>query len=72
MIKKAGLEDKIESSIEVEENYQIKKVVGYGATSTVYKAIYFKKGDPSQQGLSENEIHRLKKTVAIKRVKDIF
>lgn len=46
MIKKAGLEDKIESSIEVEENYQIKKVVGYGATSTVYKAIYFKKRGP--------------------------
>jgi hypothetical protein len=59
MIKRAGLEDKIESSIEVEENYQIKKVVGYGATSTVYKAFYFKNGDPFKQNISEIEMAKV-------------
>jgi hypothetical protein len=41
MIREAGLEDMIDSNIEVEENYKIKKVVGFGATSTVYKAFYY-------------------------------
>lgn len=47
MLKRAGLLDKIDKEIEVEDNYQIKKVVGYGATSTVYKAHYFKNGNPT-------------------------
>lgn len=42
-IKEAGLENEIEDSIEVEANYKIKKIVGYGATSTVYKAHMFNK-----------------------------
>ena len=37
-IREAGLEKEIDDSIEVEANYKIKKIVGYGATSTVYKA----------------------------------
>ena len=40
-IKQAGLENEIEDSIEVEANYKITKIVGYGATSTVYKAKMF-------------------------------
>ena len=42
-IKEAGLENEIEDSIEVEANYKIKKIVGYGATSTVYKAYMYNK-----------------------------
>jgi hypothetical protein len=37
-IKEAGLENEIDDCIEVENNYKIKKIVGYGATSVVYKA----------------------------------
>ena len=37
-IKDAGLEKEIDDCVEVEANYKIKKIVGYGATSTVYKA----------------------------------
>jgi hypothetical protein len=41
LIKKAGLIDKIDKSIIVEDNYIIKKIVGYGSTCTVYKAHYY-------------------------------
>jgi hypothetical protein len=41
LIKKAGLIDKIDKSIIVEDNYLIKKIVGYGSTCTVYKAHYY-------------------------------
>ena len=37
-IKEAGLEKEIDDFVEVESNYKIKKIVGYGATSVVYKA----------------------------------
>ena len=37
-IKEAGLENEIDDCIEVEDCYKIKKIVGYGATSVVYKA----------------------------------
>jgi len=40
-IKEAGLENEIDDSIEVEQTYKIKKIVGYGATSVVYKAYQF-------------------------------
>lgn len=40
LIKKAGLEEKIDKSITVEDSYQIKKIVGYGSTCTVYKAYH--------------------------------
>tara|TARA_B100000780_G_C20847259_1_gene336708 strand:+ start:169 stop:504 length:336 start_codon:yes stop_codon:yes gene_type:complete len=37
-IREAGLENEIDDCIEVEATYKIKKIVGYGATSVVYKA----------------------------------
>ena len=37
-IKEAGLENEIDDSVEVEANYKLRKIVGYGATSTVFKA----------------------------------
>lgn len=37
-IKDAGLENEIDSSIVTEKNFKIRKIVGYGATSVVYKA----------------------------------
>jgi len=37
-IKEAGLENEIGASIITERNYKIRKIVGYGATSVVYKA----------------------------------
>lgn len=64
------MEEKIERSIEVEDNYQIKKIVGYGSTCTVYKAHYFKHGNPKI--LSPKQLENEKQVVAIKKVKDIF
>ena len=37
-IKEAGLENEIGANIVTERNYKIRKIVGYGATSVVYKA----------------------------------
>ena len=37
-IKNAGLDCEIDDVIEVEKKYRIQKIVGYGATSVVYKA----------------------------------
>ena len=37
-IKEANLEKYIGESVEVESKYSIKHIVGYGATSVVYKA----------------------------------
>lgn len=62
-IKEAGLEKEIDDSIEVETDYKIKKIVGYGATSVVYKAY---------QALSTAEAAHEKlntAVVAIKKVK---
>jgi hypothetical protein len=70
MIKQAGLEEKIERAVEVEDNYQIKKIVGYGSTCTVYKAHYFKHGNP--KNLMPQQAESDKQVVAIKKVKDIF
>ena len=62
-IKEAGLENEIDDSIEVETNYKIKKIVGYGATSVVYKAY-------QELTLSEAAHEKLNSaTVAIKKVK---
>lgn len=46
LIKKAGLDEKIDRSIVVEDNYLIKKIVGYGSTCTVYKAHLYQNGNP--------------------------
>ena len=62
-IKEAGLENEIDDCIEVETTYKIKKIVGYGATSVVYKAY---------QALTAAEaaFEKLNSaTVAIKKVK---
>lgn len=37
-IKDAGLEKEIDAAIVTEKNFKIRKIVGYGATSVVYKA----------------------------------
>jgi len=50
-------------AIEVESDYHLKKVVGYGATSVVYKA-YFQY--LNKDGEKEKEV------VAVKKVKDVF
>ena len=55
-IKEAGLENEIEDSIEVEANYKITKIVGYGATSTVYKAKMFANTD---EAMAEKETEDL-------------
>ena len=58
-IKEMGLENEIDGTIEVEDDYKITKIVGFGATSVVYKAIH--------SGKQNKE-----KIVAIKKIKDIF
>ena len=67
-IREAGLEKEIDDSIEVEANYKIKKIVGYGATSVVYKAYHVKDTD----GAEETQPKKDKEVVAIKKVKNIF
>ena len=72
-IKEAGLENEIDDSIEVEANYKIKKIVGYGATSVVYKAYHFKNGEYSNNGADDDSQKKTdKEVVAIKNVKNIF
>ena len=86
-IKEAGLEKEIDDTVVVEANYKIKKIVGYGATSTVYKAHMYENtadlkslpGEPAQIECDEKESPRNgpdgKKNyqiVAIKKVKNIF
>ena len=86
-IKEAGLENEIEDTIEVEANYKIKKIVGYGATSTVYKAHMYDKVDDAlatSQDIcelvdcDEKDSPKASKggpkysTVAIKKLKNVF
>ena len=87
-IKEAGLENEIEDSIEVEANYKIKKIVGYGATSTVYKAHMYDRAedalvsakdggdfldcDEKDSPKADKNGQRKYKVVAIKKVKNIF
>lgn len=86
-IKEAGLENEIEDSIEVEANYKIKKIVGYGATSTVYKAHMYDKAEDALGSAKDGgdfldcddkdspkavNGQRKYKVVAIKKVKNIF
>ena len=67
-IREAGLEKEIDDSIEVEANYKIKKIVGYGATSVVYKAYHNK----NTEGVEERDQKKDREIVAIKKVKNIF
>ena len=69
-IKEAGLENEIDDSIEVEANYKIKKIVGYGATSVVYKAYQVRDGDGEKSKDADQKGD--KDIVAIKKVKNIF
>lgn len=68
-IREAGLEKEIDDSIEVEANYKIKKIVGYGATSVVYKAYHIKE---SPEGVENADAKKDKEVVAIKKVKNVF
>lgn len=47
----------------VESNYELKKIVGYGATSVVFKAV---------RTMPSEKRGFLKEKVAVKKVKDIF
>lgn len=70
-IREAGLEKEIGDSIEVEANYKIKKIVGYGATSVVYKAYHVK--DQAVDGVeNDGQGRKDKEVVAIKKVKNVF
>jgi len=85
-IKEAGLEKEIEDSITVESAYKIKKIVGYGATSTVYKA--YKYDNPADaKGLGQETVEigegddspkaakgsgAKHSIVAIKKLKNVF
>ena len=84
-IKEAGLENEIDNTIEVEANYNLRKIVGYGATSTVLKAQKFERyedaiGSGPEEGtieLEEKDSPRSStdkkfEIVAIKKVKNIF
>ena len=57
--KSSGLCDEIDSYIQVEGNYQIEKIVGYGATSIVYRASQI--NDKGKQS-----------SVAVKKIRDLF
>ena len=55
--------EQLKSPIVVESNYQLKKIVGYGATSVVFKA--------TRMHSIDKKTH-FKEKVAVKKVKDIF
>lgn len=57
--KQSGMEKEIDQFVEVESNYCVKKILGFGATSVVYKAL-----DTSDESKT--------KTVAIKSIQNIF
>ena len=57
-LRSSGLDSKIDNYIDVESNYEIQKIIGYGATSVVYKAQMQNNGKTTP--------------VAIKKVRNIF
>ena len=78
-IKDAGLENEIDDFVEVESQYKIKKNVGYGATSVVYKA--YTQPETSEKDskmLQADKVLQLsgtkqqKEYIAIKKVKNVF
>lgn len=86
-IKDAGLEKEIDDCVEVEANYKIKKIVGYGATSTVYKAHMYEHSTDAMSATDTDVVEveeskdsprdgpdgkRNYQVVAIKKVKNIF
>jgi serine/threonine protein kinase len=61
----------------VEDKYKIKKIVGYGATSVVYKAYVqspeHSQGSPNDLvGANPGSGNKKKEYVAIKKVKNVF
>lgn len=56
--------DDIQPEITVDREYKIQSILGYGATSVVYKAVMSK-------GINANGIHK-KESVAIKKIKNVF
>jgi len=69
-IKDAGLENEIGASISTEKSYKIKKIVGYGATSVVYKSSYQTEVLTHKDG--KPVVTKKKETVAVKKIKNIF
>ena len=74
-LNKAGVLESCDDHIEVENDYRVKKIgkyfishlhflVGYGATSVVYKAYY--------KGKDVNNNKKKEKVVAIKKIKNLF
>ena len=55
-IKKAGLDKYITESVLVEAKYVIKSLIGYGATSAVYKAEYIEKSTATTQVKDNDKI----------------
>jgi serine/threonine protein kinase len=55
--------NEIEVAVEVESDYHLKKVVGYGATSVVYKA---------QRDLVDENGEKVRQVCAVKKVKNVF
>lgn len=66
-IKEAGLQNEIDDYIEVENHYRIKKIVGYGATSVVYKATMATNPE-TNEAIEDSK----QKAVAIKKIKNVF
>ena len=78
-VKSAGLADEIVDSIVVEDTYQLRKVVGYGATSTVFKAHKYDKGERQSPQVrtilleeTQKPDERQHEVVAVKMIKNIF
>lgn len=63
------MEKEIDDSIEVEVAYRIKKIVGYGATSVVYKAYLEEQDRKIRCACGEKQG---KEVVAIKKVRNVF
>lgn len=62
-----NLATEIDAEVDVESCFRIKKIVGYGATSVVYKASYDPETDKSIKA-DKGE----KEKVAIKKIKNVF
>lgn len=82
-IKEAGLENEIDDTVDVEANYNLRKIVGYGATSVVFKAHKFDSvseaigaagpgGDMIELEEKESSADKKCEVVAIKKIKNIF
>lgn len=70
-IKEAGLENEIGASIVTEKNFKIRKIVGYGATSVVYKAT-MQTETPIKKENKKPVNQKKKEQVAVKMIKNVF